>query len=119
MAPLTGALSIASWFYRQAPPPPRPRVVSGSALVAEGAGVRRASGGGGGGRESAVHLAIAPIPSRVTVAVSVTERATRLSFGARRGRRPGGGGAFRVIIDDVLGRGKRKRGRVAKGEAKV
>ena len=107
MAPLTGALSIASWFYT---PANGVHEASVSALVAEGAGVRRASGGGGGGRESAVHLAIAPIPGRVTVAVSVTERAILLSYWARRGRRPGGGGACRVSGSGVLGRG-RKRGK--------
>jgi hypothetical protein len=77
---LTQALRIASWFYIQAS---GVRVVSVGALVAEGAGVRRGSGGGDGDgarRDGAVDLADAPGPGRVTVAVSVTERAILLAF---------------------------------------
>ena len=88
--PLTGALSIASWFYILAS---GVRVVSDGALVAEKAGVSCGRGGGdwdGAGRDSAVDLADAPGPGRVTVAVSVTERAILLAFGAHGYRRSGG-----------------------------
>ena len=73
--------------------------MSVGALVAEGAGVRRASGGGGGGRDSAVLLADAPGPGRVTVAVSVAEGVIRRAFCAHIScHRSGGDGTYGVAV---------------------